>query len=200
MTGLRHRMFLYRGLSMWPSFQEGDLLEVAPVPLKNVRVGDCVLLHDTDGRHLVHRVISLQGGLSTRGDAMPRADRYGETPPELVGKVVARYRLGQRSVVAGGLAGRLAGFSLRYAGRIDPARAGRGGRVARGIRRCCVPLTKHFLAQGETKRVMLAADAESAILYLGGKAVAQRRGAHDEWQVYWPWRVFVRLAEGNLTT
>ncbi len=185
--------FLYRGLSMWPCFQEGDLLEVKPVTPESVRVGDCVILRVGDGQHLAHRVVEVRNGLRTRGDALARSDDREAGAPQLLGRVVARHRLGHRSQVAGGWPGRLAGFVYRYAGRIDPERSGRGGRLARAIRRGCAPLVRPIVSRGALCTLAVPGGTELDLWKIGGKVVAQRSGAIGGWQVPWPWRLVIEL-------
>jgi hypothetical protein len=184
-------MFLYKGQSMWPYFQDGDLLEVVPALPRTIRVGDCVVLRTGDGRHIAHRVTGTNGTLCTRGDAMPHADLHGKTPPDLIGRIVARHRLGERSPVIGGWPGRLTGIGLRYAGRIDPERPGRGGKLARALRRCCSPLLGRMAAQGTVRMVSLPERGNMAIWHWGGKTVAQRESEGGPWRVRWPWRVVI---------
>ena len=191
-------MFLYRGLSMWPYFQNGDLLEVQPVTPTALKVGDCVVLLGRDGRHVAHRVVALRGGLRTRGDALPCVDIHAGPPPELVGRIVARYRFGERLAVAGGWAGQLAGIWYRHAGRIDPERGGRGGRLGRMLRAGCTPLLQPLMRYGAARSLVVTGRKELTVWGFGGKVVAVRAGICEEWQVRWPWRlVLARPVEKN---
>lgn len=187
--------FHYRGLSMWPCFQEGDLLEVKPSTPEPVRIGDCVILRVGDGQHVAHRVVEVRNGLRTRGDALARSDDRAAGSPQLLGRVVARHRLGHRSPVAGGWRGRLAGFFYRYAGRIDPERSGRGGRLARAIRRGCAPLLRPIVSRGTLYTLAVPGRTDLALWKIGGKVVAQRSGTVGGWQVPWPWRLVIELPE-----
>lgn len=193
-----HRYYLYRGSSMWPCFQEGDLLEAVPVALEEVRIGDCLVFRDNDGGHLVHRVVGLRDGLQTRGDAMARVDRFDAAPPELLGRVIRRHRHGQGTGVARGWAGRIAGGLYRYAGRIDPERPGRGGKLARGLRLLCSPLMRPAIRLGNVQALSLPEQAEVLVWGFCGIAMAKSRDAADKWQVSWPWRIIVTLPTKKL--
>ncbi len=186
-------MFLYRGSSMWPCFQEGDLLESEPVTPDKLRVGDCIIMQGEDGLAIVHRVIGRRGRLGTRGDAAARVDDHGERTPRVLGRVVGRYRLGTRTTVAGGVAGHLTGLFLRYAGRIDPDRPGRGGRLGRGLRRCCAPLLQPLLRQATRRTLRLRGESAVTVWTKGSIVLALKRDASGEGYVYWPWRLFFRL-------
>ena len=56
----------YRGRSMWPIFQDGDLLEVEPVEWQELRVGDCITYHSGDDKTLItHRIIAVRARFHT---------------------------------------------------------------------------------------------------------------------------------------
>jgi len=184
--------FLYRGTSMWPCFQEGDLLEIVPLSEgKGIRCGDCLAWRDEQERHVVHRVVSLRGGLQTRGDALPHNDLSGPTR-DILGRVVRRYRFGKGSSVAGGFTGRLAGIFYHYAGRIDPERNARGGRLARSIQRLISPLLRPWLRQGY--RLGSEGERQLSEWKLGGATLAVRNSASGNWQTRWPWRVVINVS------
>ena len=189
MSRSQTEIYLYRGLSMWPYFQEGDLLEVERVPLQRLRVGDCVVLRVADGSHLAHRVAGLCDGLVTRGDAMSRIDCFDGSAPMLIGRVVRRHRCGGARRISGGWQGRLAGILHRYAGRIDPDRPGRGGRLARGIGRVTTPFVQPLTRLGVRRTIRLANQEDLTVWRVGGAALAMRNGKTGPWQVRWPWRI-----------
>ena len=189
MTRPEPQVYLYRGLSMWPYFQEGDLLEVEKVPVQHLRVGDCVVLRGTDGSHVAHRVAGLRNGLVTRGDALPENDYFPENPPTLIGRVVRRHRCGVARRIAGGWQGRLAGTLYRYAGRIDPQRPGRGGRLARGIGLFTAPFARQLIRLGAQRTLRLANQGELTVWRVGGAVLATRNETPGPWQVRWPWRI-----------
>jgi signal peptidase I len=80
------------GISMEPTFVEGDFLITRDVPTADVKPGDVVLFQEGP-KHVMHRVISVQAGaggeatLITRGDNNPAND---SPVPEsaVIGKLV----------------------------------------------------------------------------------------------------------------
>jgi phage repressor protein C with HTH and peptisase S24 domain len=61
------------GTSMAPVFREGDLLLVVPFPMENLRVGD-VIIRESQGRLLAHRIYEISDYIWTKGDNMPAPD------------------------------------------------------------------------------------------------------------------------------
>lgn len=183
----------YCGASMWPCFQDGDLLEVIPATPEQVGIGDCVVLQAADGTLIAHRVVGRRPGLRTRGDALRRDDDIGPAAPRLTGRIVARQRLGRRSLVTGGWPGWLAGRLFYVAGRIDPQRPGRGGQLGRMVRGICAPLTGPVISRlmSSSREQEPAATSRN----LGGWVVAQRDRPDAAWQIRWPWRLFVATVE-----
>jgi len=192
MSGVLSGMVRYCGLSMWPYFQDGDLLEVVPTTLDQLGIGDCVVLRAADGTLIAHRVVSLRHGLRTRGDALARDDDHQAAELQLVGRIVARHRLGRRSLVTGGRQGWLLGRFFYVAGRIDPQRQGRGGQLGRAVRGVCAPVTGPVIHRLMTSTRNSQGQNHAATLRsLGRFVVAHRRHADAEWQIRWPWRLFV---------
>jgi len=103
---LRH--LNYAGRSMWPCFQDGDILELTAVDVSSLRIGDCISFRIVANDILyTHRICSLTGGLHTRGDAHAYRDDTLVAPGRLVGRVTGVVRLGRHHAVAGGWRGRL---------------------------------------------------------------------------------------------
>jgi signal peptidase I len=87
-----------QGWSMYPMIKAGDVLEVRPVPWRNVRVGD-VLFYRSGERMLAHRVVGRcrdesEDSIRARGDAFLQED-----PPicerDVIGRVDTIYRPGR---------------------------------------------------------------------------------------------------------
>jgi hypothetical protein len=79
-----------RGESMLPTLWPGDLVEIAPCSITDVRPGEIVLAI-RDDRFLTHRFVARRhaAGFVLRGDSVPRPDP--EFPNEaLLGRLVAR--------------------------------------------------------------------------------------------------------------
>ena len=124
MTG-RAKLFRYSGRSMWPGFQEGDLLEVSPAKTNEIRRGDCVAFHTSNKKVVTHRVVTTKDCIKTKGDALPAVDNEIIQPGQVIGKVVCIYRLGRPIRVWGGFPGRIVGHFYHYAGRIEHIESGR---------------------------------------------------------------------------
>jgi signal peptidase I len=85
-------LWLGEGVSMEPTFHAGDFLITRDTPAGELAAGD-VVLFEHDGRHVMHRVVSIAPGpngeavLTTRGDNNPVDD--GPVPESaLIGKLV----------------------------------------------------------------------------------------------------------------
>jgi len=175
----------YAGRSMWPLFQEGDLLIVASVAPAAIEAGDCLVFVRQSGHQAVHRVIQTAPRLVTKGDAHRRPDDEPVDPARVVGRVVERIRSGRATPVRGGTAGSLTALFFGVAGRLDPLSAGRGGRVARTIRRLLTPMGAGLLRRAHRE----ATDDGVAVTTRGGRVVAWRLGG--EWTTPWPWSLVV---------
>lgn len=188
MTG-RAELFRYYGRSMWPFFQEGDLLEVAPLDIITVRRGDCVAFRSSSGQTVAHRVVHTRGSVVTRGDSLPTADNETLDPASLIGKVVCIHRMGRKVRVRGGHFGRLDGFVYRHAGRVDPQRTSRGGILARRIRSFATRYLLTGKIKGKTKAFKRNGHADMIIWEVGNIAIGRMRPTTREWSVSWPWSI-----------
>jgi len=91
---LRFRAF---GFSMTPFICDGDLIEVEPIALDQVATGDILLLRDSQGGLLVHRVICRhlkRPWLLTKGDALSGPDKPAQAD-QILGRVAALHRDGR---------------------------------------------------------------------------------------------------------
>lgn len=91
--------FRARGGSMFPFIRNGEIVEVEPVDIGQIRVGDIVFYRTWSGRILAHRVIKKRKGekgvvLMTKGDAVPRPDVL-VYPDQVLGRVVVVERSGR---------------------------------------------------------------------------------------------------------
>ncbi|MGA9347302.1 MAG: S24/S26 family peptidase [Anaerolineae bacterium] len=109
-----HRLrFQARGKSMRPCIEDGDIIEVEPVGLSAVRLGDVVFFHIDEGVTRAHRVVRRldRDGvlvLLTKGDSRLGFDDI-VCAEHVLGRVVAVEREGRRIKLDSGLC-RLAGF------------------------------------------------------------------------------------------
>lgn len=98
--------FRAHGGSMYPFVRDGDVLQVEPVRLSSVRVGDVVLFQDAEDRLTVHRVIGMSrdgkgAALVTKGDSRYRPDWpvYAE---QILGRLTSVSREGKTLYMSGG--------------------------------------------------------------------------------------------------
>ncbi len=180
--------FRYRGRSMWPVFQEGDLLEVQPTTLAQLQVGDCITYRShPDGTLVTHRIFAMRDGiLHTRGDAMPWPDDLSVTEQQLIGQIVGRYRLGSLQSVAGGVKGRIYGGFYHYVGRLDPQRGGRGGRVARMLRVGLQWLAAGLYRRGSVWQMKEVRSESNRFWLVGQRPWASFDHSRGSWRVPWP--------------
>lgn len=190
------RMFRYQGLSMWPLFQDGDLLELTPVAFSQIRIGDCVAYNTSIGKQAVHRVVGIkEDGLLTRGDALPVPDDRPVAGDQIIGRVKYRHRFGQKGLITRGLRGQFSGIFYRYAGRIDPNRPSRGGKLARGIRATSSTVFR-MLSFSCVARTMKVAGGEKVIVWeLKGRIIGRQDSERPEGLMAWPWSIFVQRPE-----
>ena len=181
---------------MWPCFQEGDLLEIVPVNWAEIRIGDCLVFWGEDGQQVVHRVIGKGENLKTRGDAFKQVDEHAVLPQRIIGRVIYRHRLGRKLSVANGLFGHLAGRLFHFAGRIDPQRLSRGGRLARSIQSLSLTGLKPLWKRGKIHTLQRIGDPPVIVWRIGSFTVGSQDPTSKEWTVSWPWRIMVKLPLG----
>jgi hypothetical protein len=184
-------LFRYHGRSMWPCFQEGDLLEISSMAAGDIRSGDCIAFRGDNGRTVAHRVVSAHGSMITRGDALPVIDEETILPEHVLGKVVRICRLGRAIKVRGGIVGRFAGCFYRYAGRIDPQRASRGGKLAKSIRTVSTAVLGILNYKCISRSMTLADERKITVWELKGKIIGRQLTQGSERHLAWPWSVFV---------
>ena len=180
--------FRYQGRSMWPCFQEGDLLQIQPVVLAELRVGDCITYqlnnHET---HITHRIKDIRDGIiCTCGDALFKPDELGVSANQLVGRVVGRYRLGSLKTVQGGIKGRLLKGFYHYAGRLDPQRAARGGHAAQLLRGNLQWLAGWFYRHGKVQSFSDTDEEITRYWLIGRQPWARFEDVGNSWLVPWP--------------
>jgi len=190
-------LFAYSGASMWPLFQEGDLLVVKKVCPDLLRVGDCIVFRSSnnESRFIVHRISAVKPRLKTRGDQRGVDDSEFLDPSCILGRVTGRIRAGRASKVHGGLAGCWTARAVRLAGLIDPTRNAKGGRIARAIQRLLAPFSASFLRGA--KVVSFASLDGQARNYLIGRGRVM--GVYDQetghWRLSWPYSVCLKSAD-----
>ena len=211
-------LFRYRGSSMWPLFQDGDLLATRKVAPGSLRRGDCVVYRKPEagltasetgiatnalkagsvpdaGRvgnqgqraSTIHRIVSTVPEIRTQGDARPVQDDDPVAPEWILGRVETRIRCGRSSRVWGGMLGQWSARMYRLAGRLEPSRDSRGGRLARLMRSTLRPLTVLWLRRVRVVRFRSADGSSIQYLTVGTRAIAERNEQERKWFVRWPW-------------
>jgi signal peptidase I len=194
MNGLTDQTIVYHrytGRSMWPCFQEGDILLVAPVRPTFLRPGDCIVFRgDNDVREIVHRVVAVTPAIVTRGDARGAIDDKPVAPEMVAGMVVARVRYGREVPVARGFKGVVAGCFFRYAGRLDPARPAKGGTVARCIQRMSKVVMPVISWRLRVVRFTSGGNVERDYVQFGTMIIGVRIPDQQSYAFAWPYSLF----------
>lgn len=192
----KRQVFRYHGLSMCPCFQEGDLLEIEPVDRAKIKVGDCLVFWGENGQQVVHRVVEKGEKLKTRGDAFKQVDESVVLPQQMIGRVTCRHRMGRKTPVSNGLLGHFKGRLFHFAGRIDPQRLSRGGRLARSIQTLSLFVFKPFWKKGKIHTLQRNGKAPVVVWKLGSLTIGCQDPTTRHWTVSWPWRIIVKLPLG----
>jgi hypothetical protein len=178
--------FAYHGPSMWPTFQEGDVLVAERVDPSQLRRGDCIVFQTAPGApYTIHRLVRTRPDLRAQGDACPRPDDFPVSPDSVLGRVRALVRLGRVRRVRGGWWGWLSSRWLRYAGRLDPYRNSRGGRLARAFARLCGEVT-HRLPLRATTLCLTTPENETTCLMRGRRIIGRWDEQQHRWVFPWP--------------
>ena len=185
-------LFRYRGNSMWPLFQEGDLLVVKKVSQDELLPGDCVVYRKTSQENFIaHRIVASQPQIITRGDFIAANDREPVLFSDIEGRVIGRIRYRTFHRVSNGVKGVWQGRFYRYAGLLEPTRHARGGQVAKFIRKSLncfsflwqsrLSFTSFTSADGCSKRYLL----------LGSRCVGTYKKESRAWTISWPCSLFL---------
>lgn len=104
LAGAADRYALYRGLSMYPTFRDRDLVVVEPLGGALPHAGDVIYFDSSvRGCRVIHRVVRVRADtVQTQGDSNDRPDACEPDARAIVGRVVAVCRpAGERRVVNG---------------------------------------------------------------------------------------------------
>jgi hypothetical protein len=102
-SGPSFRPTIHVGPSMYPALRDRDVLQLVAYGGRRPKRGDVIVFHSPeDGGKVTHRVISVAGGIRTRGDSNSEADPGILGADRIVGRVVALQRRGRRLRVRGG--------------------------------------------------------------------------------------------------
>ena len=94
-TGTDVPLAIVEGYSMWPTYDNGDVLLIVGVEPLDLKVGDVIVYRKYDGTLVVHRVIDksyIDGKwvFRTKGDNNPHPDPYPVWEDQVVGRVAGR--------------------------------------------------------------------------------------------------------------
>ncbi len=105
--------FIYRGLSMNPTFYEPELLTIVPYSDREPKKGDIICYRlDHKNKGIVHRIIMVKGSrIKTRGDNSAYPDDYTVDKAAVVGRVIASRRGNKTRTVYSGKFGL---FSMHF--------------------------------------------------------------------------------------
>ncbi len=99
--------FVYRGVSMNPSFIEPEMITVIPYTDAAIRKGDVICFKtDANENVIVHRVIGIKGSrIQTKGDNNAAPDPYAIEKKDIIGRVHESRRDGRLRKIHGGAIG-----------------------------------------------------------------------------------------------
>lgn len=185
--------FIYRGLSMNPTFFEPEMLTVKPYLNQPPRRGDIICYHVPEkDEGIVHRVIGSSGStLKTRGDNNAKPDDYRVDRTAVMGRVIAARRENEIRLVRGGFTGvvtmhlyRVYRKANRFISRLF-YRSYRGLAVT-GLIRIFKPHKMRFRVVVFERYAM-----KHPKLILNGRTVGIFDYRKKEWKINRPYRLFV---------
>ena len=185
------------GSSMLPTLREPDVLEVASINHRSLRVGDVVYFRSPEsGAMIVHRIVAVSpSGIRTRGDNCAAIDDWVLRAPDIAGRVVATRRGSRRRRVLGGVTGVGTATVGRVRTAVDravsPRLAGAYGRLAassvpREAWRAFAPPR----LQPRLVRFGMGVTAVDKVL-LGNREVGRFDRARRDWTMRRPYRLLV---------
>lgn len=178
---------------MTPTLMSGEILAVEGCGNREIRRGDVVAFkRPGDARHVIHRVVDVEGGaLRTRGDNNRQIDPWVLAPRDVVGRVTHASGPRGTRVIAGGLPGHARARSLHL---LHACLAPIGAIVR--------PLYRYLAAAGTLRRfvsldakvrviaVSRAGAAEHKLLW-GSRVIGRCVAPAGTWEIRRPFRLFV---------
>jgi len=184
--------FRYTGSSMWPVFQTGDLLVVKRVLQDQLRPGDCIVFRKVGGEnYIIHRIVGVKSEIRTRGDARPVGDDEPVFPVWIMGRVEGRIRCGHLNRISGGRRGVWEGRFYRYAGRLEPSREAKGGRIAKCIQQFLGRLSTRWVCRASVLNLPSEEGHKLSYLVWGKRVVGLRFGQGQAWSILWPYCLLI---------
>ncbi len=188
----------YYGPSMGFTLKPFDDLQiVAYSPEDKIRGGDIVVFPrpGSDSQHIVHRVISSDTeGVRTQGDNCKEADPWIIRRDFIIGRVAYARRGTATICIYRGLAGSL--FALFVRAAMFFMKALRA--VAKSIFRYppLKLLLRRIYLQQRKPRVLFFDSSCGRVtqLIVGSRAIARRLDGERDWDIYWPFSLFMDSA------
>lgn len=183
-----HRWFLFRGTSMWPFLQPGDLLGIRTGDPLRLRVGDVVIFSSTAiDTPVVHRVSGKTSkGLRTRGDNCNTPDPWITDYQKVIGKVIS-LRRGSKTIAP---SSRIRAKAFVPVYRFTKRMA---GTLLRGLYPFCYRLSSKLnldVTQCAALRLLCfpVASNQSPQLLWGTKRIGWYQRSNGAWHIVHPWR------------
>lgn len=184
---------VYRGKSMYPTFRELDLLGYQRD--RPIRTGDVIVFPHPEKTHLVvHRVVRADPeNLVTRGDNSAEVDLFSVPVPSVVGVVSTCHRNGRPRRVRGGAAGQAIASICTVRRKLQ----GTVVATVAPLYRFCV--SRRVPSRWTSPHIDLRLsrfvrrDYEEYQLRHHGRAVGIRRENDKQWQLLFPYALFVNV-------
>jgi len=185
-------IFRYKGNSMWPLFQDGDLLVIEQLQVGQLQPGDCIVYQKTgEERYTVHRIIQIRPEIRTRGDNQSVADNEPVSHNWILGRVESRIRFGNKRRIMGGKKGAWIGRVYRFVGKLDPSDNSRGGKISKLFQRVFGRITAVLFLKARIA-AFRSADGRQKYYILVGNCLM---GEYDEekmlWFIPWPYNLVI---------
>ncbi len=185
--------FVYRGVSMNPSFIEPEMITAVPYGSSRIRTGDVVCYKtDVNESVIVHRVVGLKGSrIKTKGDNNSASDPYTLEAKDIIGRVCTSVREGRSRSVYGGAAGVAAMYSIRIRKPAAQFISGMLHSIYRFISR--TGIMRKLLP--EKKKIDVAVFERQNIQYpkiiFSGRTIGRYNQKDKRWHIKRPYRIFV---------
>jgi signal peptidase len=185
--------FVYRGISMNPSFIEPEMIAVIPYKDSMIRKGD-VICYKTDANEdvIVHRIIDIKGlRVKTKGDNNAAPDLYTIEKKDIIGRVYESRREGRLRTIHGGAMGIVVMLLARMRKPAVIFTIGMLHGVYRSISR--TGIMRKLLP--ENKQIDVAVFERKNIKYpkivFSGRTIGTYNLKEKRWDIKRPYRIFV---------
>ncbi len=193
LTDTSRMVLIYRGESMGPTLQEGDVVSLSTVGNRAVRRGDIIVFPAPgEARRVIHRVVAVTpAGYLTRGDNAPSLDPWTVKTADIYGLVRHIYRSGKLRRLAGGFWGHSYACARRAVNRLASRAASCVRPLYHGLSRN--RLVRHaFTSNHRLKILSIARPAGMEWkLFLGKREIGSLPAGHEQWRIKSPYLLLV---------